>query len=946
MDIKQTFNNLLDETQIDQLVSIAIEGLSFSDQTNYDFSLYFRDACQICGIEFKLYNTNSYVSGWKVNRKKDKMRKQINQSRKHKQRQNTNVDSYDVRWVHWYFLSPPDPVVTYSLEYHEATAVLIYIVSSDWINKVTSVNQIPSTLLRALASFGVSINTLFANVRDSATPTNYIRGNPSEEIEPYVHYVLPIERIYRQRSIQLSPPIRSAPDTEDVGEQPTKRRKKMQSEYNDTTSDVSDMMNYVSHDRKSLALMSEESRVEIIPNEPPVGNQPRTASTLAGVHPYMLSAYLFCEGRKLVENGVFGSERLAYQSLLAATTGDLESDVLEDCGILKTSVQHIKSNIAKYSKDTRSNDATVDTMRLVSEMLYRAHVKDIRTVCGSAGRFMPIHSKRRREDGRVTVSFPRDSVSPLDALTSMKVIEMRYMPWTKRINHCVAFTGDNEYGITFDDRDTTIVMSDVIADELFERVNYQLCANHYSMARNSTPSPIFPYVVRSFASFDPFNPRSEKNLLSSMKIILKWFDRSKVNRSEGWPVLGQDGLCQFYMMLPVIMNRFKSRDVINDSLRKPYTSGESIRYTKCSSSPKVSGFKDEIPNIYTAIKSLCYMRNRHSIFSCTIEKLRLLFITNPDMEAAYPIQSKIVDYLYDCVIVDEEDLVEIPFTLADINKAKAKREKNRTKRAKELGKEMSGTIPFDDDSNNRGCDKDVDYYDYDDNDDNCEWSQSDVDNTNHTRGVPNDDYQTPCHISLYYLCCDTKYVSDETAIEIFINTILVADGRIKLTLSAPHPHVGNMIGVRLMSDSFLDNMRKHSTDRVDSTRTPSEYEVYNGLRILTESLEQLSYHPVQSKQRGTAKYRGEVALDQSWHAATLEEMCKEDLPCIPLQFDSDGMPQSSHQLFPVWKSEVYDRDVVPKHKVDQSDVELLPLTGCHRDLLESIILTPCTQIRI
>ncbi len=341
------------------------------------------------------------------------------------------------------------------------------------------------------------------------------------------------------------------------------------------------------------------------------------------------------------------------------------------------------------------------------------------------------------------------------------------------------------------------------------------------------------------------------------------------------------------------LNRLeKEEEMQKNKMKRKAETEQDLKERSTAKTKKVSGFREGCNNIYTAIKAFAYIHCTHNMKGQTLLRLYHLFMEGPSaslLQLKYQTQFLMILKMMDTYERDKfPEVVDIV-----------------------VGDEFTN-----------------DYKRYYNN-------------------------NTPLHM-LFYDMCSSNDIEVSVARDLFLSIGCKYAADSPMNISSPHPNIENMHSVKYKLMETLYNNNNHEEKQEITTKYPSLY-------YLLQGMEELFYTPLmvvnkivpQDDSTTTTRQRSKKLYFEEWFdfAHPLTTTNTYDTRNYPIQYDPITQdPLYSHQLFPIWPSEIYQstlptsKQYISNSNTTPEDRDIMPFAGCHDSFLECVIINPITHI--
>jgi hypothetical protein len=596
-------------------------------------------------------------------------------------------------------------------EYLQSVGSVISPDRSAWPLSVKSLEEIPCSLLQSLSVHDMwpFKNAKNETVRSVETTVGSSRIRLCRTVESY--RTSDLDRIGdSDESFGAS-----------VGSDANQRMEYSSDRNYDTMSEVGSLAEYIREkNMKSLGLLDPAHRLYGIDSQ---GNRIRLDgeatvcgdSTVHTLHPYTYSAIVFheavrleleCDNTKLKALDYY---RLLKESLLGILTirnpyslakhrsSDSESETILN------EIEHSKDELVRYAFNPNSiPQHIISAFYDFSDLLYSKHKSPLHIACNRKGRLVSVENvvtEDTSNPGTRTIRFKRKDASPCDLHTTISILRTRFDDLLHG-EECI---------VDFDSEHTTLHCSEQFHKCIQRYILPMLCTHPHFLARGKYPVPLYPILVSNIMGTSPVRADDSdedaefRRIIYSMKSILRFYDKSRgVFDRDMWPKVEDKRVAVnlFRNVLPKIVERLTDggdRQTILDLLVHPYTDyhqlwskttnknrltknklrehlanldSQGAKSTSTSTTSKlqkreiVGGIREGRSNIYTALKSFCYVKCGKVIRWRSVDTMLCLF---QDKDKANLLQSKYAEQYHFLLVLAQRyeespisEHVEIP----------------------------------------------------------------------------------------------------------------------------------------------------------------------------------------------------------------------------------------------------------------------------------------------
>ncbi len=619
------------------------------------------------------------------------------------------------------------------------------------------------------------------------------------------------------------------------------------------------------------------------------------------------------------------------------------------------------------------NGTTTTTSEIMSKKTYKSKTEKL-TIKNHLKNENRFHLKQD------VICFSREIVNPIQLHCSLQIIESRFKDIFKNRFWKVNFSEDKT--LLFLDKDC-----------LFTIIRYiipYIAGNKYLICRQL----YFPMHVIQLHNFFNGDPMA---LVYSMKFMLRCFTVTKNIGNNPLPKGEKDPVIDVYRILPEILDRFRSIETIwkfliqtlrddqilwfssktnNHKKKTSFTGGKNssssssttkedknllksvLRISNISNnSPEwktmlysmknnknnvegsndvsnnidestfnqnekyLCGIYDKKPSFYLALRSFIYIYISHKIWTKTLLKIVDYFDNHEELKKKYSFAWILLTVLY-CSSNRETDWTEIPEQWKDVTK-----------------------LLF----NNSGISNNI--------------SDKQL----------NMDFPFPSHIILYYLCTIPEF-TDDIAIELFMSMNINpkrwlpeqgSTSYLRFSKSNSDNNNNNANAQQEKQIYHIDKFSKYYTklNNIDEKKVNEEkneeQRCSRSIDFLFQALEKLSQYQATGitfnqfkaarEKTEQSNYRGYVIENPERIIPLSDSEILKDSKIIPKQIIDikDGEPLYTDEVLPIWKAGIHDISIEDslQPKVLPGHIEASPFAGCHKDMLECLLLLPIETIQ-
>jgi hypothetical protein len=840
------------------------------------------------------------------------------------------------------YFSNTGPRTIYTVTREEFNRSIIGVFThTPWCSTVRSMEQIPPTIHRSLATCRFQLTTFFPSCSQNST---------SSSLPYYVEKVICSMRVSNTTSL----------DQEEQEQEHDSDQPNVLDSSDGTQSTCS--MNAHLNGVKSLLMKNNSEQSVSMQYVDEVTGCELFESRMTTVNCYTLSAVVYCLAERGSEDRPRSTEEFYHQICDRLEQPETETTTRSDVNEI---ARHIEHEVKKRRRFANANEAVrafhsrkqqnnnnntslnegllqdIDKMLdFLSDMANLMNLQRCRSpvVTSVLGNMKHVYehscskqpergsSDQRSEQHWINLAFTDPSVSALDIATTINLLKIRFPESPLQMKLVRIKEQQSEQG------SATINMLSVESNTL-EFIRHAIipyyCANHRCVSRTVLPCPIYPLHLRNLLVKPTTTTDAalhNMRLIIGMMSLMKFTERHFRHLSKYYPK-ADDPVLHCYTLLPSIIDRFKDTDTIWKLLTEPFTDHETVwTQDKQSGATAVKGFRSETFTIYGALRSFAYINARHVIRTqCVYELLNYFIVTDVQMQLHYPLAFKLLIYL---------------------------RHLSESYKKGMTGSSMAGsygsTVP-----------------------------DAIIRIPRIGEFFTTDEFPFATHLVLYYLCA-SKRLPDDLAVNLFMSINVQKDVDVPHRMSTEaHPNlkrVFNDVRLKLMN-LFPEWLGSEQQQQQQQPSIP-----HYGLMFLVEALEQLTYYPINRKEsrssssteRGSVEPSRSVESNLSVTRQTLSGMNEWLFPnseahyksqCnnnnnpvhIPIQFtEADDTPQYVEDVFPVWPHEFYDTEFTYYNgrffesliKRGHIPRDFLPLTGAKREFVETILLRPCTTVKL
>lgn len=436
------------------------------------------------------------------------------------------------------------------------------------------------------------------------------------------------------------------------------------------------------------------------------------------------------------------------------------------------------------------------------------------------------------------------------------------------------------YAIYFSSNDVYLCINEKFYRDIQQVYVPYLCTTNNFLKRPGTFGMLYPIHVQNFYS------SSTKTMLIAVKSLLRLFFVFRGPRTRHVIPRPEEPVADFLRLLAPILELFTPHEIIQH-LDEPFL----VPSRLCFSKQKLAiGINEEEFTLYSALRSFCFVNMRHEIVASSISKLALFFQSNQKVAEKWKHVAHLVSHLSRISLASDDRMVEIPDRL-----------------------------------------------------------------------FPHHVFPFPTHLLLYLFIATEPLLPRDIGVTVFLTMRPIFSRKRTLgKLSFPATQPG-LVDIRheALENKYRDLFQDLGYDPFEKDTTTTKP---HNLILLFEYLEQCSFfstqvsydeyttlrkqkvkHPLEIQ----TQFKRFLPLDYDWILSKVGSTSSSPhlTETLPLYFN-ESKPVISKQVFPVWMSELNHPVFFTRKKSGDAlgnASELRPFTGAHKDLLNCMILFPCSE---
>lgn len=866
----------------EQFFDIARSCFFFNSQIHKKFSEYFYTICTEINILFKPLKGNLL------------------------QTRHTPYQRIDISFV-------DQKNIRIEIELTEFQSILSFLfLQTQWSSTISSLEQIPSSLYQAMSSTSFPIDLTFPQLEKSDYPIQL------DKIINYKRYMFHKNRVFD--SEPTSPPEEEDDEDEEC-------------DSISTTSNDSCLSNYLTLQEKSSTILLpllDSIECTIKDKEP----------LQTSIHPYHLSAILFYIANRTSSVHVLTIYDWCKRHLEG--TDYREDNYFTELHFLEEAIRH---NLVEWMRHLRwilqdevikpsTSQEVVDRYNYKSRVLEPEMIKELekiylffkdiqhimyknKSLTRSIGSGKLERIVRTDTDSQVSFRFHNEGISALDIWQSIRIL-------------CIRF-GFESKDFILDLEKRTVIMSAETRRILDNSVIPFLCSMPKFISRGGNPCMVYPLHQNSFYQDvgTELTVERKTRMLFSLKSLCKFFDRSR--SMEAWPdpkSAGDAYYFKHYTRLPLIMEFFTDEQELLKYMKEPLNSMDHLwvsdRVNKRGHAflkfptTKICGLNQDRFNIYSAIKSFCYVKSQHGIPRQTLSNIARFFETaEPAIVNKHRMMNNLTMFLCNSPQSNSKDMARIPLNYF-----------------KKTGDHDLFPHPTH-----------LLFYEFMLCPEVPTYLALDIFFTLHVLNP----HLEPVHLPVHHEGLDVVQSAEFREV--------ISTGNQQKRKAVDDPQAESERKRRKMNKERPSKIMSQCTMHADDPmHIPPKNRLIDDLFRFTE---EMFYHPARiDPKEAQSTYRGRY--DKNSHYGGYKDYVWEDSN-VPIQWDKKSKTLFyARDLFPIWSSELKSQETcsVPpidmsrqgrskyKQRIKKQDEELGPFVGSLRSFLETIVLSPALFFRI